>query len=71
MSDCRDYFKSTGRRVTFEYTLMGGTNDGTQHVSFSVFVLSFRDFVEWLIFACCQSWRAWCCVQHTHAPRSG
>jgi len=33
MSDCRDYFKATGRRVTFEYTLMGGSNDSTAHVS--------------------------------------
>lgn len=24
---CRDYFASTGRRVTFEYSLMGGVND--------------------------------------------
>ena len=25
---CRDYIKSTGRRVTFEYCLLGGVNDG-------------------------------------------
>ncbi|KAF8066346.1 rlmN [Scenedesmus sp. PABB004] len=31
MADCAAYFKSTGRRVTFEYTLMGGTNDTDDH----------------------------------------
>lgn len=32
MRDCQNYFKATGRRVTFEYTLMGGTNDEPKHV---------------------------------------
>jgi len=27
MADCRDFFAVTGRRVTFEYTLMAGVND--------------------------------------------
>lgn len=27
---CRDYFASTGRRITFEYSLMGGINDGRE-----------------------------------------
>jgi hypothetical protein len=33
MQDCSAYFKATGRRVTFEYTLMNGTNDEPEHVS--------------------------------------
>jgi adenine C2-methylase RlmN of 23S rRNA A2503 and tRNA A37 len=33
MQDCAAYFKATGRRVTFEYTLMSGTNDEPEHVS--------------------------------------
>ena len=32
MADCRAYFAATGRRVTFEYTLMAGVNDSLQHV---------------------------------------
>ena len=32
MADCRQYFAVTGRRVTFEYTLMAGVNDGRHHV---------------------------------------
>lgn len=32
MADCRQYFAITGRRVTFEYTLMAGVNDGRHHV---------------------------------------
>jgi 23S rRNA (adenine2503-C2)-methyltransferase len=32
MQDCRGYFDATGRRVTFEYTLMSGVNDGLQEV---------------------------------------
>lgn len=32
MRDCSNYFKATGRRVTFEYTLLGGVNDATAHV---------------------------------------
>ena len=28
MSDCADYFQLSGRRVTFEYTLLAGVNDG-------------------------------------------
>jgi len=28
MSDCNHYFEVTGRRVTFEYTLLAGINDG-------------------------------------------
>lgn len=31
MKDCSDYFEITGRRVTFEYTLLAGVNDGIQH----------------------------------------
>ena len=27
MIDCMDYFKATGRRVTFEYTVIAGVND--------------------------------------------
>ena len=33
MEDCRDYFQRSGRRVTFEYTLMDGVNASTQHVT--------------------------------------
>lgn len=29
MMDCRAYFEVTGRRVTFEYTLLAGVNDST------------------------------------------
>jgi hypothetical protein len=32
MADCRQYFAVSGRRVTFEYTLMAGVNDGRHHV---------------------------------------
>ncbi|RWR86086.1 putative dual-specificity RNA methyltransferase RlmN [Cinnamomum micranthum f. kanehirae] len=31
MKDCRDYFLETGRRVSFEYTLLAGVNDGVEH----------------------------------------
>jgi len=31
MLDCVRYFESTGRRVTFEYTLLAGVNDESQH----------------------------------------
>ena len=27
MADCSEFFRLTGRRVTFEYTLMAGVND--------------------------------------------
>ncbi len=27
MADCRDYVKTTGRRISFEYTLLAGVND--------------------------------------------
>ncbi|KAK1299521.1 hypothetical protein QJS10_CPB14g01572 [Acorus calamus] len=33
MEDCRDYFRETGRRVSFEYTLLAGINDSTDHAS--------------------------------------
>jgi 23S rRNA (adenine2503-C2)-methyltransferase len=33
MQDCAAYFRATGRRVTFEYTLMSGTNDAPEQVS--------------------------------------
>jgi hypothetical protein len=33
MQDCATYFKVTGRRVTFEYTLLAGVNDSPAHVS--------------------------------------
>lgn len=29
--DCRAYFEATGRRVTFEYTLLKGINDAPAH----------------------------------------
>lgn len=32
MMDCREYFQQTGRRVTLEYTLMAGVNDGLEQV---------------------------------------
>ncbi|EFN52752.1 hypothetical protein CHLNCDRAFT_36696 [Chlorella variabilis] len=28
MADCQEYFRLSGRRVTFEYTLLAGVNDG-------------------------------------------
>ena len=28
---CRDYFDKTGRRVTFEYAMISGVNDGDEH----------------------------------------
>ncbi|KAH8963060.1 hypothetical protein BDL97_05G132800 [Sphagnum fallax] len=31
MEDCRQYFQTTGRRVSFEYTLLAGVNDQKQH----------------------------------------
>ena len=30
MNDCSNYFEATGRRVTFEYTLLAGVNDSIQ-----------------------------------------
>ncbi|KAJ3676436.1 hypothetical protein LUZ60_003848 [Juncus effusus] len=33
MRDCKEYFQETGRRVTFEYTLLAGINDKTEHAS--------------------------------------
>ncbi|KAH0461144.1 hypothetical protein IEQ34_008719 [Dendrobium chrysotoxum] len=31
MHDCKEYFQETGRRVSFEYTLLAGTNDAVEH----------------------------------------
>ncbi|KAL3838415.1 hypothetical protein ACJIZ3_023006 [Penstemon smallii] len=31
MKDCKDYFLETSRRVSFEYTLLAGVNDATEH----------------------------------------
>ncbi|CAN6442646.1 unnamed protein product [Victoria cruziana] len=31
MQDCKNYFLETGRRVTFEYTLLAGVNDSVEH----------------------------------------
>ncbi|KAK9126957.1 hypothetical protein Scep_015803 [Stephania cephalantha] len=31
MKDCKDYFLETGRRVSFEYTLLAGVNDEVEH----------------------------------------
>ncbi len=31
LSACRDYFKKTGRRISFEYTLIAGENDTVSH----------------------------------------
>ena len=31
MDACRDYFKQTGRRITFEYALIEGNNDSDRH----------------------------------------
>jgi len=31
LQDCEQYFVATGRRVTFEYTLLGGINDQPEH----------------------------------------
>ncbi|KXZ55177.1 hypothetical protein GPECTOR_3g323 [Gonium pectorale] len=31
MDDCSSYFRATGRRVTFEYTLLSGVNDEKAH----------------------------------------
>lgn len=33
MWDCQQYYNSTGRRVTFEYTVMAGVNDSEEQVS--------------------------------------
>lgn len=33
MEDCKDYFLETGRRVSFEYTLLAGVNDGKEHAA--------------------------------------
>ncbi len=32
MEDSRNFFHTTGRRVTFEYTLMAGVNDSAPQV---------------------------------------
>ncbi|XP_004490899.1 uncharacterized protein [Cicer arietinum] len=31
MSDCKEYFKETNRRVSFEYALLAGINDAVEH----------------------------------------
>ncbi|CAI6011088.1 unnamed protein product [Closterium sp. NIES-65] len=31
LADCRAYFNTTGRRVSFEYTLLAGVNDQVEH----------------------------------------
>ncbi|PRW33242.1 ribosomal RNA large subunit methyltransferase N isoform A [Chlorella sorokiniana] len=31
MADCQEYFRLSGRRVTFEYTLLSGVNDQLRH----------------------------------------
>lgn len=31
MSACRDYFESTGRRISYEYALIAGVNDSEKH----------------------------------------
>jgi 23S rRNA (adenine2503-C2)-methyltransferase len=31
MDDCKNYFLETGRRVSFEYTLLAGINDAKEH----------------------------------------
>src|SRR5690606_23218604 len=33
LSAADDYFDRTGRRVTYEYVLLGGINDGTRHAN--------------------------------------
>lgn len=33
MKDCVEYFRVTGRRVSFEYTLLAGVNDSVQHAA--------------------------------------
>ncbi|BAT81229.1 hypothetical protein VIGAN_03090500 [Vigna angularis var. angularis] len=33
MSDCRDYFRQTNRRVSFEYALLAGVNDSVDHAA--------------------------------------
>ena len=40
MADCRDFFSLTGRRVSFEYTLMAGVNDGAEQVLCHVRIMS-------------------------------
>jgi adenine C2-methylase RlmN of 23S rRNA A2503 and tRNA A37 len=32
LEDCVAYFRATSRRITFEYTLLGGTNDAPEQV---------------------------------------
>lgn len=33
MQACRDYFDATGRRISFEYALIDGVNDGPEHAA--------------------------------------
>ncbi|HPD88213.1 MAG TPA: 23S rRNA (adenine(2503)-C(2))-methyltransferase RlmN [Oscillospiraceae bacterium] len=33
MRACRDYFDATGRRISFEYALIDGVNDGPEHAA--------------------------------------
>ncbi|XP_027940190.1 uncharacterized protein LOC114194265 [Vigna unguiculata] len=33
MLDCRDYFRQTSRRVSFEYALLAGVNDSVEHAA--------------------------------------
>jgi len=49
--DCTHYFQTTGRRVTFEYTLMAGVNDQPHHVRWYrglIATVSLRCFLFWV-----------------------
>lgn len=46
LQDCASYFSTTGRRVTFEYTLMSGTNDDPEQVHTRIGMLWYMLYVE-------------------------
>ncbi|MCL1904327.1 MAG: 23S rRNA (adenine(2503)-C(2))-methyltransferase RlmN [Oscillospiraceae bacterium] len=40
LTSCAEYYKHTGRRISFEYSLINGVNDGTEHADELVRLLS-------------------------------
>lgn len=46
MQDCEAYFARTGRRVTFEYTLLAGLNDGAEQARQLATLLKQHDMVS-------------------------
>jgi len=47
LSECREYVEKTGRRVSFEYILLAGLNDGPEHAAeLSALICGFQSHVN-------------------------